>query len=392
LTTTIVSLGKGSAHNLLFFRSCILLSTSYCVFLLADVWTVAYAFVPGGNLLRERSNTVLFVAAVTYLVSNMGRQRAVRRRKTMSFWTYLGCLWFVATVYTMMKMNVADNRATLVTIRDPNVLTVGIWTVHFGLDDHGYLSHRNMTDLIRKLDLDVVGLLESDTIRIIGGNRNLLTYMERKLNMYSIYGPRPNQNTWGCALLSKHPVENYTTHLLPSPVGELACAIHATLRMPSGLLVDVITSHNGQEEDYVDRLLQTKTIAGIAKQVTRPIFFIGYLVTEPGNNNPIYDIMVDDGNLTDIYPSDKWRWCEYIFYRDLYPLAYARVSHGKVTDTELQTAKFWVGGNDTTLHLNDGPDGNMYPSDLSGQEWNGHQYQVFSAPIYDPLNNRLRFI
>ena len=141
-------------------------------------------------------------------------------------------LLFGLSVSSMMKVNVQDNLSKLVVVKDPNVLTVGIWTVHFGLDNHGFLSHRNMTNLITKLDLDVVGLLESDTMRTIGGNRNMLTYMARKMNMYAIYGPRPNEHTWGCRLLTKYPVVNYTSHLLPSPVGELACAIHATLQCP----------------------------------------------------------------------------------------------------------------------------------------------------------------
>jgi hypothetical protein len=36
------------------------------------------------------------------------------------------------------------------------------------------------------------------------------------------------------------------------------------------------------------------------------------------------------------------RRCEYIFYRGLYRTAYARVSRGAVTDTELQVGQFAV--------------------------------------------------
>jgi hypothetical protein len=36
------------------------------------------------------------------------------------------------------------------------------------------------------------------------------------------------------------------------------------------------------------------------------------------------------------------RWCENIFYRGLHRTAYARISRGSVTDTELQVGQFTV--------------------------------------------------
>lgn len=67
--------------------------------------------------------------------------------------------------------------------------------------------------------------------------------------------------------------------------------------------------------------------------------------------------MVRDGQVHDIDKDDQDRWqvifivpmytfsdyhqrCEYIFYRNLYRTAYARVSRGVVTDTELQIGQF----------------------------------------------------
>jgi hypothetical protein len=55
-----------------------------------------------------------------------------------------------------------------------------------------------------------------------------------------------------------------------------------------------------------------------------------------------YEIMVTDGRVHDIYKDDHDRWCEYIFYRGLYRTAYARVSRGFITDTELQVGQFAV--------------------------------------------------
>jgi hypothetical protein len=42
------------------------------------------------------------------------------------------------------------------------ILNAGIWTVHFGIDNAGRDSQRAMRDLFRDMDLDVVGILETD--------------------------------------------------------------------------------------------------------------------------------------------------------------------------------------------------------------------------------------
>ena len=42
------------------------------------------------------------------------------------------------------------------------ILNAGIWTVHFGIDNAGRDSQRGMRDLFRDMDLDIVGLLETD--------------------------------------------------------------------------------------------------------------------------------------------------------------------------------------------------------------------------------------
>jgi hypothetical protein len=55
-----------------------------------------------------------------------------------------------------------------------------------------------------------------------------------------------------------------------------------------------------------------------------------------------YEIMVTDGRVHDIDKDDTDRWCEYIFYRGLHRTAYARISRGSVTDTELQVGQFAI--------------------------------------------------
>jgi hypothetical protein len=52
--------------------------------------------------------------------------------------------------------------------------------------------------------------------------------------------------------------------------------------------------------------------------------------------------MVTDGRVHDVNKDDMDRWCEYIFYRGLRRTAYARISRGSVTDTELQVGQFAI--------------------------------------------------
>lgn len=95
------------------------------------------------------------------------------------------------------------------------------------------------------------------------------------LGYYVDYGPSPSKHTWGAALLSKFPILNSTHHLLPSPEGELAPAIHATLSV-YGTEVDVVVVHNGQEETPLDRQLQSQELGKMMRaRFPTPTVFLG---------------------------------------------------------------------------------------------------------------------
>lgn len=122
--------------------------------------------------------------------------------------------------------------------------------------------------------------------------------------------------------------------------------------------MDLVVAHFGQYEDALDRELQARTVAGLLADSPRPAIFLGYIISRPhcacswpsaltitGQSPAPYSILVEDGKMHDIEPSDLDRWCEFIFYRGLYRVAYARITRGSnpsITDTELQVAKFVV--------------------------------------------------
>ncbi|OCH90334.1 hypothetical protein OBBRIDRAFT_887775 [Obba rivulosa] len=371
------------------------------LFDVASTFTVAYAFVPGGEPFRERTDLVLAAQMTliglafrwpginpTFPVVSLSSQAKAYARRTLAV---LSILSFVVTLYRSPSNIPKPYRP------GSRIVRAGIWTVHFGIDNEGRDSQRRMRDLIKDMELDVVGLLETDLHRVVFGNRDLTRVMAEELGYFVDLGPGPNQHTWGAVLLSKFPIINSTHHLLPSPHGELAPAIEAVLDM-YGTEVTVIVSHNGQEETPLDRELQATELARImSKTYPQPLIFLGYVVTKPLASRPApYEIMITDGRVHDIDSKDWDRWCEYIMYRGLYRTAYARVSRSTITDTELQIGQFVVPKhsvgvtNDTEparylqAWKKEMPEDHWFPQEYMPEQGGrrGHQYHVFNTPLY----------
>ncbi|KAI9567300.1 Frag1/DRAM/Sfk1 family-domain-containing protein [Boletus coccyginus] len=379
------------------------------LFYLANVWTVAYAFVPGGPYLRERTDLVLIAQLLAILLAFRSPFGASTRTNflpgipssTRTRVPAILCLLsLISVLVTLFRWPPVGPRPFKPGTR---IFNAGIWTIHFGIDNAGHDSQRRIRDVIRDMQLDVVGLLETDLHRTVYGNRDLTRVAAEELGYYVDLGPGPNLHTWGAALLcSQFPIIHSHHHLLPSPHGELAPAIEAVLDV-HGTEITVVVSHNGQEEDPLDRELQSKELARImAASYPRPVVFLGYVVSKPLTPRPApYDILVNDGLLYDIDPEDLDRWCEYILYRGLYRTAYARVSRGIVTDTELQIGQFVLPKHGFTLAnqteesrllrawKEDLPEYHWFPMEYYGNEHeggvNGHYYHVFDTPLYYQL-------
>jgi endonuclease/exonuclease/phosphatase family metal-dependent hydrolase len=315
----------------------------YNIVVLFHVWVVAYAFVPGGPLVRERTDWVMitmmvligggvFSALTTNAAYRKGKSIAAAGQKKSAY------LMHLLIALQLLSVSIAYLRFPTNDYQpyhpEEKLITAGIWTIHFSLDNDMWSSERRMRDAIKELEIDVIGLLESDLQRIIMGNRDTTQYLAEDLGMYVDYGPGPNKHTWGSALLSKFPIVNSTHHLTPSPVGELAPAIEATLDV-YGTLVDVFVFHSGQEEDPEDRRLQTEYMTKLMAASPRPAILLSYLVMKPQQGN--YNTWVSEkSGMHDIDATDWDRWCEYILYKDIKRTGYARVSRGTITDTEIQ--------------------------------------------------------
>lgn len=374
----------------------------YVFLVLFHVWVVAYAFVPGGPLVREHTDWIMVTmmaligAGVFNFNASQPRKQHPRRLSLSQHKKYFGVSTLIVNILFLcaafMRFPTNDYKPYHANDR---VLTAGIWTIHFSLDNDMWSSEYRMRDLIKEMELDVVGLLESDLQRIIMGNRDTTQFLAEDLGMYVDYGPGPNKHTWGAALLSKFPIVESKHHLLPSPVGELAPAIHATLDV-YGELVDVFVFHSGQEEDPEDRRLQSEYLAKLMGSTPRPAFLLSYLVTKPleGNYN---NYVSEKSGMHDIDSTDWDRWCEYILYKGLKRIGYARVSRSTITDTELQVGKFVIPHSsaestqlearsaeerDRRVEESEVPEGWRFPAMFKGNGVRDHKYHVFEEPRY----------
>jgi hypothetical protein len=160
----------------------------------------------------------------------------------------------------------------------------------------------------------------------------------------------------------------------------------------------VWVSHNGQEETPLDRQLQTERIALMARETyPHPLIVLSYLVTKPHALPPSpYGILFQPGQVYDPEPTDRDRWCQYMGFRSLEKIGYARVSRYTLSDTELQTVKLRVPlagqvvdpdrderGKLVTEREIDVPREALYPDkfiDPPAKVYNKHKYTPFYYP------------
>ena len=255
--------------------------------LMMHVYVVCFPFVPGGFLLRDRIQlpfviSFVVLGACLYKCSPAGRVPHLNQLPVL----VVGSLIFLMGGCSVLRVALAP---PAMEVDGPNPLTAKltalIWTIHFGMDDFGVDSTHRLVEMVKKEQPGVVGILESDIARIMNGNRDVMEALGYYIGLPNEdYGPTTFDGTFGCALVTKYPIKYVRRYAMPSPVGEIACLIHAKIEV-SGELVNIFVGHWGNTEHVPDRILQSQLLGSLARANPGPSVFLGYLTTNPDDTS-----------------------------------------------------------------------------------------------------------
>jgi endonuclease/exonuclease/phosphatase family metal-dependent hydrolase len=219
--------------------------------ILGHVFTTVYDYIPVvGPLWRDKFWLVYGLATAGMaapLLASASRSRPGEVMRIPPGFVYAAALAAVLAVIGAM----ATSAQPVTLAREQPALRVATYNIQQGYRADGQRGHADQLALLRSLDADIIGLQESDTNRISGGNADLVRYFADQLDMHSYYGPSPAVGTFGVALLSRYPIENPRTFYMTS-AGEQTAAIASEVTV-GGQTYNIYVTHLGNNGPLIQQ-------------------------------------------------------------------------------------------------------------------------------------------
>jgi endonuclease/exonuclease/phosphatase family metal-dependent hydrolase len=248
-------------------------SIFFLLMVLAHIFTTVYDYIPViGGWFRDKFWLVYLVGGIALALPALGKPKSSQLEKPPN----LGWVAMIIPAIYVLAIGGAilvAARPTPVTGAD-NSLRVMTYNVQQGYSEAGQKNFEGQIRLIKSVDPDLLGLQETDTNRIAGGNSDLVRYFADRLNMYSYYGPKSIPGTFGIALLSKYPIQQPHTFYMFSE-GEQTATIIAQVEI-AGKIHNIFVTHLGnggpivQQEAILEEVGDLENIIAIGDFNFRP--------------------------------------------------------------------------------------------------------------------------
>ena len=230
------------------------------VMIFAHVFTTVYAYIPViGPAFRDRFWLVYLVLGVVMTLPVL----LVRQARSTS-WQILPrpVAWTIIGVGLAALVGAGFNAANPGPPPEgKQELVVMTYNILQGYSESGSRDPQAQLEVMRQAQPDLIGLQETDTNRLAGGNADLVRYLADQLDMHSYYGPKVVTGTFGIALLSRYPLENPRTFYMYSE-GEQTATIHAQVTV-NGRRFNVFVTHLGNGGPIVQQEAILEEVDGL---------------------------------------------------------------------------------------------------------------------------------
>ena len=233
-----------------FFSACAI----FLMLIFSHVFLTTYDYVPVvGPFFRDKLWFVIFLACLGMLIPVIASRHELTRDRGIRFSSrdrfMLGLLFTVLTC--VILFGIPESKPISADAASQKSLKVMTYNIQQGYNKFGKKSYLEQLELIKSVNPDILALQETDSVRVAGGNSDIVRYYADKLNMYSYNGPTPVAGTFGIALLSRFPIVTPRTFFMYSE-GEQTATIQGKLKV-GDQIINIYATHLGNDGDMVQQ-------------------------------------------------------------------------------------------------------------------------------------------
>ncbi|MEJ2249490.1 MAG: endonuclease/exonuclease/phosphatase family protein [Candidatus Lokiarchaeota archaeon] len=243
----------------------------FLAMIFSNVFTIAWDYIPLiGPFFRDMIWLVYVIIGISFMVpisilrkKNLGllRKLTISKKFKIGISVSLVILCIMSMISaSLLEFKYPSGPTT------PTSLRILSYNIQQGYDEFGNKNFEGQFQVIKSLNPFIIGLEESDTCRISGGNSDIVRYINERLNLYSYFGPKTVTGTFGIALLSKLPIKNPHTFYMESK-GEQTATIEAQITVGS-VTYNIFVTHLGNYENATFDQSQIVQQENILKEIS----------------------------------------------------------------------------------------------------------------------------